>query len=275
MANKKYLFFLNFLFLLPLASAQYTLPSWNQISTNLGTAISGFLNQVFNIQGGVIDPVLFSKLLIFILIFAVIYFILQKQLDWDKNIVLVIAIIASILGIRILPSEIINLIMLPYGAMTIVLTTFLPIIILFGFLELSGLKDNKWFFYGLWSLMIVSLLALAMIRYPVIGPYIWIYILAAVVVGIMILIGSYKKATMYSSSISESTRRAIGSQRTKLLNELDNLMIRALNAGTHPEERKILRRDIAEIIRMLRHLKVNIPAHVMHDLDVVNSMTRG
>jgi hypothetical protein len=274
MNNKKSLFFLNFLFLLPLASAAYSLPSWNDISTNLGTAMSTFLNQIFNVEGGVIDPVLFSKLLIFILIFAVIYFILQKQLDWDKNIVLVIAIIASILGIRVLPAEIINMIMLPYGAMTIVLTTFLPIVILFGFLELSGLKDNKWFFYGLWSLMIVSLLALALIRYPVIGPYIWIYIIAAAVVGIIVLVSSYRKATMYSSSVSESTMRAISSQRTKLLNELDNLMIRALNAGTHPAERKILRRDIAEIIRMLRHLKVNIPAHVKHDLDLVNSMTR-
>lgn len=86
------------------------------------------------------EPFFFAKVLFLILLYVMIYFILQKSkflgLEENKGVLFVISATISILAMRYLPKNEFTLgMLLPYGTLGIALITFLPFLIYFFFVH--------------------------------------------------------------------------------------------------------------------------------------------
>lgn len=84
----------------------------------------------------------FAKVLLLILVFISIYFVLRKidflELNEKKGVLIIIASVISILGLRYLPdSDLVSGILLPYNALGLAIAIFLPLLIYFFFVEKS------------------------------------------------------------------------------------------------------------------------------------------
>jgi drug/metabolite transporter (DMT)-like permease len=84
----------------------------------------------------------FAKVLLLILVFICIYFVLRKidflGLNEKKGILIIIASVISILGLRYLPeNDLIKGVLLPYNTLGLAIAIFLPFLIYFFFVEKS------------------------------------------------------------------------------------------------------------------------------------------
>lgn len=103
-----------------------------------------------------LDEFLFAKILLFIIVFLITYTVLKKNhLFGKKNdfAIKIIAVAIGILSIRFLEDEFIQIILLPYGALGVALTIFIPFLIYFLFLYQSGFgsyaRKAGWILFGL------------------------------------------------------------------------------------------------------------------------------
>jgi len=111
---------------------------------------------------GEIDEYLFARVLLLIIIYTMVLVVLKKTEIFknNKGATIMIAVAVSILGVRFLATKaLITLILLPYGAMAISLSIFIPFLIYFFFIHYSvstGLgRKLAWIlfaavFFGLW-----------------------------------------------------------------------------------------------------------------------------
>jgi hypothetical protein len=172
------------IFLIPIVSAQPYAP--NYYIERLIDWIQSSYTPIFESLLGVdaFDEFFFAKIIVFILIFSVVFMILQNNIDIFRNnrfISFVVALGVSILSIRfITDNEFFLGILLPYGVMGAAITTLLPMLIFFFFVHTSVPGDVgrrfAWFFYG------VIFLVLWGMRQADIGPANWIYIAGVIFV---------------------------------------------------------------------------------------------
>ena len=104
--------------------------------TGVVVVIIGFISDlILNIDQ--FDEFLFARILLFVLMYLVVYTVLKKNeiLTGDKKVNIIIAAAISILAIRFLPNNFVQGILLPYSALGIGISTFLPLIIFFFFLS--------------------------------------------------------------------------------------------------------------------------------------------
>ncbi|MEK6873061.1 MAG: hypothetical protein AABW90_03555, partial [Nanoarchaeota archaeon] len=122
---------------------------------------------------------LFAKILLFFLLFAIVFMVIGRINILGDNLTIqsTIAVIVSIFAVRyIRPGEFINAILLPYGALGISISLFLPLLIFFFFLhanEIGGFgRRAAWFIY-----LIVFILLWGSREYDSLGIANWLYIL--------------------------------------------------------------------------------------------------
>jgi hypothetical protein len=139
---------------------------------------------IFDFAGGMIfdanqfDEFLFVKILLFALVFIVVYTVLKNNeiLSSDKTLNWIIAVAVSIMSVRYLPDNFIQLIMLQYGVLAVAITVFIPMMIYFFFVHQSGIGP-----FGrrlAWIVYLVSFFALWFFRREEIGAANWIYYMA-------------------------------------------------------------------------------------------------
>jgi hypothetical protein len=128
---------------------------------DLMSIVSNFLSPFFEVilNTSAYDDFFFAKILLLILLFVVIVFILNKakmfgDLTSHAGVIYTIAAAVSILSMRYLPeSDLVTGILLPYSALGIAITTFLPLIIYFFFIHNSGFEGfgrrAGWALYGI------------------------------------------------------------------------------------------------------------------------------
>jgi hypothetical protein len=127
---------------------------------------------IFNLES--YDELLFSKIIIALIIFFVVYSVLRRNdiFGRDKRITIIITSTVTLLSIRFLPSEFVEVIMLQYNVFAVAVTTLLPLVIFFFFLYQSGFggfgRRAGWLFYG------IALISLATFRGDL-GQAIYIY----------------------------------------------------------------------------------------------------
>lgn len=123
------------------------------------------------------DEFLFAKLLLFALILIITYTVIKKNSIFEgkknKPIQWIISSAVAILAIRYLPDNLVQAIMLQYGALAVGLTVFLPLMIYFFFIHQSGIGP-----FGRqagWVVFATSFFALWSFRYDELGDANWIY----------------------------------------------------------------------------------------------------
>ena len=142
------------------------------------------------------DEFLFAKLLLFLLILIITFTVISKNTIFEgtenkpnKPIQWIISSAVSILAIRYLPDNFIQVILLQYGTLAVGLTVFLPLMIYFFFIHQSGIGP-----FGRragWVVFAASFFALWSFRYEDIGSANWIYWIA---IGFVIISFLYDKA---------------------------------------------------------------------------------
>ena len=123
--------------------------------------VEGFTAPFFEVllNTSAYEDFFFAKCLLLILLFVVIVFVIDKAEIFGKVkrkpfVIYTISAIVSILGMRYLPeSDLIKGILLPYSALGIAITTFLPLVIYFFFIHNSGFEHfgrrAGWALYGI------------------------------------------------------------------------------------------------------------------------------
>jgi hypothetical protein len=121
-----------------------------------------------------------------------------KQMDiLNKNkwIVLIVTFAVATLATRfIMLSDVIYTVLLPYGALGIALSAFLPLIMGFVFIQQfdSGVLRKMF-----WSLFLITFLAMWDLHYNDAGAFSWIYFWSAVAaLGLMLMDGTIRRALL-------------------------------------------------------------------------------
>ncbi len=158
--KKSLLVYLSSLLLMPLISA-YGYIDLRQGSEQLLQLATDILAPIFQVVLGDYSSseFFFAKCLLFILLLVVITFILNKakifgELRERPATIYIISLVVSILAIRFLPdNSLISGILLPYSALGVAITTFLPLVVYFYFIHNSGFEKfgrrAGWALYGI------------------------------------------------------------------------------------------------------------------------------
>jgi len=150
-----------FLKVIPLVSAAWNSYDISQGPRDLIRVVSDFLSPFFEalLNTSAFDEFFFAKILLLILLFVIIVFVLNKakifgDLESKPGVIYIIASVVSILAMRYLPeTDLIKGILLPYSALGIAITSFLPLIIYFFFIHNSNFggfgRRAGWVLYGI------------------------------------------------------------------------------------------------------------------------------
>jgi hypothetical protein len=221
---KKSLIFILSLFALfsviNLVSAQYYSygPSNFFFSDTINRVISivqDILGPVFAVLlgDGSIDQYFFSRILLLFIVFTVVFVVLKKIEIFKDNkaVIFIVSAAISILGARFISeSELIQGILLPYGALSVALTIFLPFLIYFYFVHTSvpsGIgRKLAWIifgavFFGLWWT-----------RYDTMAESNWIYWLGILGIAISFIFDNTIHE-YFGISQSNKSRRAMHQQQ--------------------------------------------------------------
>lgn len=146
---------------IPTIAAAWSFSNLSQGPRDLIEIIKQFLAPFFEVILGAnaFEEFFFAKVLLLILLFVIIAFVLNRAkvfgtLQDHPGVIYVIAGVVSILAMRFMPeSELIRGILLPYSALGIAITTFLPLIIYFFFVHNSNFghfgRRAGWALYGI------------------------------------------------------------------------------------------------------------------------------
>jgi len=132
--------------ILPFVSAQYSM--WSNL--DLGEGMRNLIDQAVNFLTPVFELILgdysgseyfFAKVLLVLLLSIIIHAILERMplFEGYRGTTTIIAIIVSVLGIRFLQDDLIQMIILPYNTLAIALAAFLPFLIVAYGIYFSGM----------------------------------------------------------------------------------------------------------------------------------------
>jgi len=122
----------------PVQGAQQLLSGFGQIIIIIIKFISDTILSV-----NTIDQFLFVKILLFLIILLVVFTVIKKNAMFggkkNKAINWIISLSVATLATKYLPNEIVQAILLQYGALAVGITVFLPLAIYFFFIHQSGI----------------------------------------------------------------------------------------------------------------------------------------
>jgi hypothetical protein len=243
------------------------LMSWIVSAQSLEQVVSNFLSagegiirflvgDVSGISGASEGEVFFIKVLVFILILALVSLVLQRvPMFYDKQgLSVIVSIIVSLLAVRFITTEgLINFIWLPYGVLGVVLSSFLPFVIGFYFIESF---DSTIIRKLGWVAFIVIFSLLAVLRWDDlrieggIGSLGWIYLIIALISLLLLIFDKDIHAMLVVSGLSKSADRNSRMQVAQLSHEIaeakkllgvtsDPVSIRHIREGIRDKKRRI------------------------------------
>jgi len=122
---------------------------------------------------------LFERIMFLTILLAVIYMVISKMPVFEGNnvVVWIITVTVSLLATRFLAdSALVQTIILPYSVLGVALTSALPMLIYFTFVQrFDGTATRKM----LWVFFIVVFFGLWGARYDAVGEIAWIYFITA------------------------------------------------------------------------------------------------
>ncbi len=264
---KKYAigFFVFAFMMLPFASAQFGgFGDFRQASENVVRFIEDFFGPIFGALFNTtsFDEYLFVKALFLIVLFLLIRFSLSNfpRLGERQGVVIVISLIVSILAIRYLGDiSIVKTILIPYSVLGIAITSIIPFIIFFYFIEASDSSAIRKF--G-WTTFFVIFSALAISRWNdlrVSGGYFdgwsaaWIYFIIAIIAGIFLIFDNRIHTARMVKGLLKISDREKRIKAANIATEIEGLQ-EQLSATGNPKARNDILSKIRDKKRAMEDL---------------------
>ena len=210
-----------------------------------------FLRFIFGVQQ--YDEYLWTKILLFSLLFVIIYAVLKNVDLFARypSIPSILSGIVSLLAIRYLISNnLINVVLLQYGALGIAITVFLPYLVYFYFVETSvrGRAGRRlaWILFGL------VFIALWISRRNDLGGANWVYIMGIVAVAIAVIFDPQIRGYFGIMENRKSVRAIMDKQKREIKDELRKLTEQLRNRVIKYDEYE---RETQDLLRNLRTLE--------------------
>ncbi len=221
-------------------------------------AFGGFENKSTSSLG---VEILFIKFLVFILLLAIINSAVQNipRLGENTSLAFIISLIVSLIAVRYLTNDyLIDFIWLPYGVLGIALSSFLPFII--GFFFIEGFDSTVIRKVG-WVTYLVIFTGLAYVRWDelfISGHNEWYYNLAliyaaiAVISALLLIFDKNIHAMFLMSSLNKMADRTKRIEAIDITEEIKELRSRLRNASA--EQMRDLKEEIALKKKQLKNL---------------------
>jgi hypothetical protein len=232
----------------------------NDAASSVARAIALFLGKIEPVGNTSANEVLFIKILVFILLFAIINLILNRVPTFgdNKGICLLVAFIVSLISIRYMTTaSLINFIWLPYGVLGMVISVALPFVI--GFFFIEGFDEPVIRKVG-WTAYLVIFAGLGYMRWNTLSTggewwqnLAWMYIAIAILSGILLLFDGQIRTYMFMSSlrgVQDVNKRAEAARITAQIEEDREYLARTTDSG----QRRALEKRIKERNRTLRSI---------------------
>ncbi len=187
-----------------------------------------------------LEEVIIVKFLVFILLLAIINTAVQRipGLGDTKGLAFIIALVVSLIGTRFLTSgELINFIWLPYGTLSVVLSSLLPFLIAFFFFQ--GFDSTVIRKVG-WTAFLVIFIGLAYFRWNDFSLSVstgggtfnlaWIYLIIAIISGLLLIFDKNIHAAFLLSSMSKIASQNDKIRAAQLAHEIEQLKAQIVTA---------------------------------------------
>lgn len=250
--------FLLFVFLMvgvSFVSAQYG----GDLGSNLGYGMEQLIDIVedmfgpfFSVILGGSGDLLFERIMFLTILLAVVYIVISKMKVFDDNtpVIWIITVSVSLLATRFLAdSALVQTIILPYSVLGVALTSALPLLIYFTFVEKF---DSSTVRKMLWIFFVVIFFGLWGARYDAVGEISWIYFITAILALIFLLFDGTIRRMIIKSHMKEVGGLNKADYLARLRRELDVLgrKRRYYSDRDYRKIRKRLLKDIKHATKM-------------------------
>jgi len=213
-----------------------------------------FLSQIFSgilVGGaGILSADLFARLLLLIVLIVV----LRKPAELitkEPGTATIIAVIVSILGIRFLSSEVIQGILLPYGTIAIVVSTFIPFMLLTYFLINM---PYSWVRKIGWIMTLVVFIGLWWMRWTDIGNMAYVYLIVAILSIILFFFDGTIQRWLTNIKLKGRMDTEAYIEIARLEKQMDDYVQLLSAASSGSKEAAALDKKIFEVRKRIAHL---------------------
>jgi len=192
-----------------------------------------------------------SRVLLVMLLTAVLFRPAYNLVGKKSGLAFLIAFLVSVIGIRFFTSyDMIQGLMLPYGALAIGVSAALPFL-LFGILIETSEADITLRKVG-WTIMAGAFILLWWFRWTDIGDLAWIYLFLGIAAFAVLFFNGQIHMLFAMQRIGSSKKRQIYKQLMELRRERDKYI--ALGPPQDETERRMINSEVARLDRAMRDL---------------------
>jgi hypothetical protein len=210
---------------LTFVSADYVGYELEKGANQIIDAVEGLVGPFASVFLGGSGDLLFERILFFAIVFSIVYVILSTRVPAfsdQKAVVWVVTIAVSLLSTRFLTeTQIIRAIIFPHSVLGIVLSSIIPFMVFFFFVE--SFSDNAILRKTLWIFFAVVFIGLWAARYGELGDFSWIYMITGI-------------AAFFFLLFDGTIRRVLERQK-----------MRARNVDNKEKYLRLLRKDLEEM----------------------------
>ena len=201
----------------------------------------------YDSSGSLIDAdFLFAKFLLLILIMSVLWVPIRALPfigETRRGVAFLISLIVGLLSIRFLNLDIIKTILLPYSALGIVITAFLPLVLYFVWVE-KGLEGYTSLRKVAWIFGLVVFVSLYFVRLPLLNPpeYAVVYLIAGVLCALFFFLDKTIQRAFVSARYENMTALHDSKHRSDILHDYWELKDRFVKEGMpqHDYDRQLV-----------------------------------
>ena len=194
-----------------------------------------------------------ARLLLVMLLTTILFKPANQIVGKKPGLAFIVALLISILGIRFFTSyEMIRGLMLPYGALAIVLSTLIPFL-LFGFLLESSEAAPMLRKIG-WGLLGGAFIMLWWLRWTDIGDMAYIYLVLGIIAFVILWFNGQIHLLFSMQNLEKGKRRQILIKTAEIQDEMDDLIETLSSRHLTKEQRKAIKGEINDLQYSLKEL---------------------
>ena len=180
---------------------------------------------------------LFARFILLIIVFSLVWIALATlpMFSEKKTILWVVSIAVSLLSVRfILSPELIATIILPYSALGVALTAFLPLLVYFLFVQKALL--SRVMRKAAWIFAAVVFFGLYFVRFEELGDYAWLYLISAVACLVILFLDKTIQTAFRRAKYENLQELRNGRSRVDIMRRIDRLEESLRRGYVEPDE---------------------------------------